>query len=209
LIAGPANTYSHYVTTREEYGVQRYEGASTIYGPFTLEAYQDIFSKLVPYLADTSPTSAPHSDPAPPDQSASYISLQTPVVFDTAPGGKTFGAVLTDVSQSYNVGQTVSAQFVGANPRNNLRLGGTFLTVDVLNGNTWSTVRTDAHPSTTYQWLRTSTILGTSSVTINWTVEAGTPSGTYRLTYNGDSKTPIIGTINTFKGISSNFTVSG
>lgn len=31
--AGPANTYSHYVTTREEYGVQRYEGASTIYGP--------------------------------------------------------------------------------------------------------------------------------------------------------------------------------
>lgn len=209
LIAGPANTYSHYVTTREEYGVQRYEGASTIYGPFTLEAYQDIFSKLVPYLADTPPSSAPHSDAAPPDQSGSYISLQTPVVFDTAPSGKTFGAVLTDVSKSYNVGQTASAQFVGANPRNNLRLGGTFLTVDVLNGNTWSTIRTDAHPSTTYQWLRTSTILGTSSVTVNWTIEAGTPSGTYRLTYNGDSKTPVIGTINTFKGISSNFTVSG
>lgn len=35
VIAGPANTYSHYVTTREEYAVQRYEGASTIYGPCT------------------------------------------------------------------------------------------------------------------------------------------------------------------------------
>lgn len=33
VIAGPANTYGHYVTTREEYGVQRYEGASTLYGP--------------------------------------------------------------------------------------------------------------------------------------------------------------------------------
>jgi neutral ceramidase len=33
VIAGPANTYAHYVTTREEYGVQRYEGASTLYGP--------------------------------------------------------------------------------------------------------------------------------------------------------------------------------
>jgi neutral ceramidase len=32
VIAGPANTYGHYVATREEYGVQRYEGASTIYG---------------------------------------------------------------------------------------------------------------------------------------------------------------------------------
>jgi len=85
LIAGPANTYSHYVTTREEYSVQRYEGASTIYGPFTLEAYQDIFPRLLPWLADSPPSMAPTSDPAPPDQSSSYISLQTPVVFDTAP----------------------------------------------------------------------------------------------------------------------------
>jgi hypothetical protein len=33
VIAGPANSYAHYVTTIEEYGMQRYEGASTIFGP--------------------------------------------------------------------------------------------------------------------------------------------------------------------------------
>lgn len=33
VVAGPANVYAHYVATREEYGVQRYEGASTIFGP--------------------------------------------------------------------------------------------------------------------------------------------------------------------------------
>ena len=33
MVAGPANVYAHYVATREEYGVQRYEGASTIFGP--------------------------------------------------------------------------------------------------------------------------------------------------------------------------------
>jgi len=33
VVAGPANVYAHYVTTREEYGIQRYEGASTIFGP--------------------------------------------------------------------------------------------------------------------------------------------------------------------------------
>ena len=32
VIAGPANTYAHYVATLEEYGAQRYEGASTIFG---------------------------------------------------------------------------------------------------------------------------------------------------------------------------------
>ena len=33
VVAGPANAYSHYIATPEEYSVQRYEGASTIYGP--------------------------------------------------------------------------------------------------------------------------------------------------------------------------------
>ena len=32
VLAGPANTYGHYITTKEEYAVQRYEGASTIFG---------------------------------------------------------------------------------------------------------------------------------------------------------------------------------
>lgn len=39
VIAGLTNTYSSYITTFEEYGVQRYEGASTIFGPHTLDAY--------------------------------------------------------------------------------------------------------------------------------------------------------------------------
>ena len=39
VIAGLTNTYSSYVTTFEEYAMQRYEGASTIFGPHTLDAY--------------------------------------------------------------------------------------------------------------------------------------------------------------------------
>ena len=33
VVSGPANSYSHYVATREEYSMQRYEGGSTLYGP--------------------------------------------------------------------------------------------------------------------------------------------------------------------------------
>jgi neutral ceramidase len=36
-IAGLANNYASYVTTFEEYQAQRYEAASTIYGPHTLD----------------------------------------------------------------------------------------------------------------------------------------------------------------------------
>ncbi|KAF8883297.1 Neutral/alkaline non-lysosomal ceramidase-domain-containing protein [Infundibulicybe gibba] len=199
VVAGPANTYAHYVATREEYSVQRYEGASTIFGQFTLESYIDKYSSLVSFLADNA-SGAPASDPAPVDQTSKAISLQTGVVFDAPPIGKKFGAVLADVeTTTYHAGDTVTVQFVGANPRNNLRLEGTFLTVDQLISGQFKTVRSDSHPSTRYQWSRTSTILGTSTVTITWTIEAGTPAGTYRIAYFGDSK-PLIGSISAFSG---------
>ncbi|KAI8978173.1 Neutral/alkaline nonlysosomal ceramidase [Trametes punicea] len=209
VIAGPANTYAHYVATPEEYSVQRYEGASTIYGQWTLDSYIDKYSSLVSFLADNA-TGQPESDPAPQDQTSKAISLRTAVIFDSAGIGHNFGDVLTDVrtSSPYKAGEAVIATFVGANPRNNLRLEQTFLTVDQLVDGQWKAVRSDSHPSTTYQWTRTSTILGTSTVNITWVIEDGTPSGTYRLTYFGDSK-PLIGEITPFVGHSSNFTISG
>ncbi|KAJ7775713.1 Neutral/alkaline nonlysosomal ceramidase [Mycena maculata] len=208
VISGPANTYAHYVATFEEYAVQRYEGASTIFGPYTLDAYIDKYTSLVPFLADT-PPGTPASDAAPPELTSSAISLQTAVIFDAAPIGKSFGQVMTDVitTTAYQAGQTVFAIFVGANPRNNLRLEGTFLSVEQDVSGTWTPVRSDSHPSTLYQWTRVSTILGTSSVNISWTIESGTPAGTYRLQYFGDSK-PLIGSISSFTGTSSSFTVA-
>ncbi len=45
-IAGYANDYSQYVTTKAEYDMQHYEGASNLFGPYTLHAYQQEFRKL-------------------------------------------------------------------------------------------------------------------------------------------------------------------
>ncbi|ESK90041.1 neutral ceramidase precursor [Moniliophthora roreri MCA 2997] len=209
VVAGPANTYGHYVTTREEYGVQRYEGASTIFGQYTLEAYIDKYSSLLPFIANNRASGNPTSDAAPAEQTSKAISLQTPVILDNPPIGKKFGDVLTDVrtSSPYRVGETVNVQFVGANPRSNLRLEGTFLSVEQQVSGQWKAVRSDSHPSTIYRWSRTSTILGTSTVNISWTIESGTPAGSYRIHYFGDSK-PLIGSITPFTGTSSVFTLS-
>ncbi|KAF9517641.1 hypothetical protein BS47DRAFT_1290680 [Hydnum rufescens UP504] len=206
VIAGPSNVYSHYVTTREEYSVQRYEGASTLYGPYTLEAYTDIYTNLVEYLIPDSAISL-SPGPTPPNQISKSISLQKGVFYDSAPHGG-FGSVITDVSSKpYTAGGTVSALFNGANPRNNLRLEGTYLTVDRRVNDIWTPVRSDSHPSTTLRWNRTHTILGTSTVNISWTIESGTPAGSYRLTYYGDSKS-LFGTISSFTGHSGTFMVS-
>lgn len=42
--------------------------------------------------------------------------------------------------------------------QNNLRLEGTFLTVDQLVSGQWKIVRTDSHPSTVYRWVRTNVV---------------------------------------------------
>lgn len=72
VISGLSNQYSHYVTTREEYGAQRYEGASTMFGPFTLAAYQQRFAALALALA-TGAAVAP--GPTPNDYRRVLISL--------------------------------------------------------------------------------------------------------------------------------------
>ena len=48
VLGAPANSYTHYITTPEEYLVQRYEGASTLYGPHTLDAYLNLSVTLSP-----------------------------------------------------------------------------------------------------------------------------------------------------------------
>lgn len=49
-----SNAYAQYITTKEEYDHQSYEGASTLFGPHTLEAYQQIFENLATKMKNTS-----------------------------------------------------------------------------------------------------------------------------------------------------------
>ena len=79
MIAGLSNSYSHYITTYEEYQQQRYEGASTLYGPHTLAAYQQIFYDLATKLAHN--VSVP-SGPKPLDMRRRTFSFVLPPIPD-------------------------------------------------------------------------------------------------------------------------------
>lgn len=54
VIAGLSNVYSHYIATYEEYKKQRYEAASTIYGPHTLDAYLQHYPVLAAAIVEVS-----------------------------------------------------------------------------------------------------------------------------------------------------------
>jgi neutral ceramidase len=209
VLGGPANSYTHYITTEEEYAIQRYEGASTLYGPHTLAAYINVTLKYLPLLDDSDLPGRNSFGPLPPDNTNSSLSFISPVVRDGTPLFKSFGDVLVDVGGLYYQGEAVAVTFVGANPRNNLRPGDTFAAVEKMVGSrygshTWTRVRDDSDWVLVYEWKRTNTVLARSEVTLTWETSVEDEAGTYRLRYYGDAK-GLGGTITPFEGVSREF----
>lgn len=208
VLGGPANTYAHYTVTPEEYAIQRYEGASTLFGQWTLPALVNLTVSNMKYLSKTNPSSdGPPPGPAPPDNRQKSLSFITGVVQDNAPIGSSFGKCTTQPRGTYIRGETASAIFTGANPRNNLRLEGTFAAVERKENEEWKQVRSDRDWSLVYTWQRTNFILGYSEVTLSWEIETEAAPGTYRFRYHGDAK-PLIGSVAAFEGTSDPFTIS-
>ena len=199
-IAGLSNTYSSYVTTYEEYQAQRYEAASTIFGPHTLEGYIQEFTRLARDLATgkSSTTDAP-----PPDLSAEQLQLIGPPDIDLCSKGNKdesvlaencFGSVVEgkDALSSYVMGDTVEVTFHAANPRNNQHTQGSYLTVEFLQNNNWKQVAWDGDWDTSFYWYKgkeNKLFLGTESeAVIRWNIdkERDYQKGSYRLCYQGD-----------------------
>ncbi|KAL8826835.1 MAG: hypothetical protein Q9191_003554 [Dirinaria sp. TL-2023a] len=206
VLGGPANSYTHYIATEEEYGIQRYEGASTIYGPHTLNAHINLTTRYLPYLHSHN-NAEPDPGPQPPIHTDKSLSFITGVAYDRAPFFKSFGDVLEDAKPISARGETVEVTFVGANPRNDLRLEDTYVAVEQLVGTTWEKVRDDADWELLFRWRRTSSVLGTSEVQVEWETTEATCQGKYRIRYWGASKTPVTGSIEQFEGRSGEFEI--
>ncbi|KAK3065432.1 hypothetical protein LTS18_009275 [Coniosporium uncinatum] len=219
VLGGPANSYTHYITTPAEYAIQRYEAASTLYGPNTLDAYiHATLSHLHLLSSDTTPLQNPRQivGPAPPINTNRSLSFINGVVFDAPGWGKSYGQVVKDgdVRSRYSVGETVRVSFVAANPRNDLRLEKTYAAVEKSVVGGWETVRTDADWDLVFRWRRTSTVVGTSEVDVSW--ETGRwgggamgmgvlEEGRYRIRYFGEAKGFGGGAITAFEGVSGEF----
>ncbi|KYR01855.1 neutral/alkaline nonlysosomal ceramidase family protein [Tieghemostelium lacteum] len=204
LIAGLANTYTGYIATYEEYEVQRYEGASTIFGPLTLSAYQQEFAGLAQSIVEG--TTLPPG-PTPRNLTGHTWFLLPPVIFDEAPDGD-FGRVYTDAQSSYTYGDSVNVVFYGANPRNNFMIESSFHTVDLQTseGN-WTTVYNDGDWDTRFYWKMHD--LAQSLCTIQWNIANTTIPGTYRITHSGYAKPSSFSSkLVAYTGISSTFTVT-
>uniref|UniRef100_A0A182Q5C7 Neutral ceramidase n=1 Tax=Anopheles farauti TaxID=69004 RepID=A0A182Q5C7_9DIPT len=218
VVAGLSNMYTSYVATPEEYAIQRYEGASTLYGPHTLTIYLAQFRKLMHVIA-TGETLKP--GPMPPFEDDKQITLSTGVVFDGHPFGWYFGdCKLQPKETPYHRGDVVRVMFIAGNPRNNLMHERSYFTVERLrpdfeesnsvehhrNRDEWEVVATDANWETKFKWHRRSTLFAYSDIELEWEIPDQVDPGTYRIQHFGYWRY-ILGGIYPYNGTTRNFTV--
>uniref|UniRef100_A0A8B9K218 Neutral ceramidase n=1 Tax=Astyanax mexicanus TaxID=7994 RepID=A0A8B9K218_ASTMX len=189
VITGLCNIYTHYITTYEEYQVQRYEGASTIYGPHTLSAYIQHFRGLARAIAEGKVGELPKG-PEPPFFSNLFSLLGEPPV-DRSPENTTFGDVLQQVHPVYKVRDK------------------TFVTVEKFHNSTstWEVVHTDASWETRFYWIKGTA--NQSNATVEWHIPLSAESGTYRIRHFGHYKQRVIfPVITAYEGSSHTFRVT-
>lgn len=189
-IAGLANSYSHYVTTVEEYAGQRYEAASTLYGPHTLAAYIQEFRRLTTDLVEGRDSV---SGSPPMDLSSRQLSLIPLAGLDTIGLGRGFGSVAIEPKESYTSGRdTVIVSFRSSNPRNNQRIQDTFLTIEMLDDDDeWVTRYVDGDWCTKYIWKGGISYWESSFAEIHWKIPEDEPRGIYRVCHFGSRRTAL------------------
>jgi neutral ceramidase len=153
VIAGYANDYAGYVSTREEYESQQYEGGHTLFGPWTEAGYRQEFSRL----ARAMKTGQPVTSTVFPEDMRLRSMASTPLDGpneSSPPLNSKFGDVAENVNERYVRGERVSAVFWTGSPVNEYRRGDRFMAVERYDPATgrWEPVRSDFDWDTTCRW---------------------------------------------------------
>lgn len=179
VISGLSNGFIHYMTTREEYANQQYEGASTVYGPWTQEVVQ---SELVRLAGNLRAGMSPDSPYAVAEYRSEASSLTNAGEADDGTPPVAFGSVAQQPDPEYQLqadSLLISARFVAGHPRNDLRQEASFVYVEQQIDGSWRTIQDDSDWFLRYTYEPDQND-GANHLIVEWTVPADTRTGIYR-----------------------------
>jgi neutral ceramidase len=190
VLSSLANEYLHYLTTKEEYGSQQYEGGATLFGPNSLEVYQILYHRLARGLVEKvrSPDLriSNHSDQNRKLSEIKGIEVPSPLFSrpDRAIPGFEFGSVLNNGLKTLQRGQFQEVQWVGGSwvhhdPAQINQTG----TVEELRNGVWYERYGLESPSTTMEALTKAG--GVTVMKMTWKAEN---TGTFKLCYRGRAR---------------------
>lgn len=200
VISGLSNGFIHYMTTREEYATQQYEGASNVYGPWTQEAAAQELVRLATHLRNGTAITSPFANPGFRSSRSLFVNNAAPD--DGNPSGA-FGDVVQQPQPQYAVTAdrvTVTARFIGGHPRNDLKLESSYVFVERMNNSGgWDIVQNDGDWFTRFEY-QTDQSDGANHFVIDWILPPGVQPGTYRIRHEGTSAGP-----SNYSGVTNNF----
>jgi neutral ceramidase len=212
VLAGYANDYCGYVTTREEYATQQYEGGHTLYGPHTLAQYQQNFDRLAHAMKTGDAVDA---GPTPVDLRAEVEGSSIHAGPDVTPLTGTFGDVITAPEKSYKAAKQVLAAFWSGNPDNAYPAESPYVEIQRKSDSGFTTVATDHDWETKVRWTRPTIEADTGTgeqlpaafrCDITWEIPENTEAGTYRIVHNGNYESSD-GEVHTFSSATEEFRV--
>lgn len=184
VVATYSNAFSSYTTTRWEYSAQYYEGASTLFGPWTLDAYIKEHRKLAEAIRDGRPAASGAAPPIIPDENILHGWGERMFPDGRIPGRSLkIGDIDGNAHPGYKRGDRVSVSFLGGYPGNDLRTNQTYLTVERKTLGGFIPVYNDHDLCTLFRWQASGLA---SKIIIEWKVPDNEASGTYRIRYFGD-----------------------
>lgn len=211
VIAGLVNDYVHYLTTREEYSAQHYEGASTLYGPWTQAAVAQESLKLARAMRVGEPQPAAPAAGEPADLALVDGPVETP-----NPAGPA-GTVILQPPSSIQAGELLEAEFVVGHPGNDFRLQESYVYVErELADGQWQVIEEDRTPELLYEWkpllqvpvaTERPQFSSGGSALVQWIIPANTPTGIYRLRVEGASR-GLTGNVS-YQALSESFAIIG
>ena len=164
-----------------------------LYGPYTLQAYQQQYRFLAEKLAKQEKVKS--LGPEAPDLYETAKNYKPGrnhlrrVRFDKPPRGKNFGDCILQPPHIAKKGvDIVDVEFVSGNLRNNPLLERSYLYVERLDNGNWEIVAVDTDIETRLEWIRTNFLRGQSKVRISWEIPLTTEPGTYRVRHVGSYK---------------------
>jgi neutral ceramidase len=232
VFAGYANDFAGYVTTYEEYQTQQYEGAHTLFGPWTEAGQRQEFVRLARAIKDNLPV-----DPtAQPEDMRKRVENSWRDGPDEAdPTSAQFGNIVVQPEKSYVVDDLATAVFWTGRPSNGYQRGQRYFTIERLNSaksNEWEPVLRDGQWEATCQWqqmiveteaerkkriaaakataytLNAKPLAPTPEpfqVTIQWSIPTDALPGKYRIVHHGRFKKN--GQVEFFEATSSTFEI--
>lgn len=177
-LSGLTNDFAGYITTKEEYSTQQYEGGHTLHGPFSLDLFRQEYDRLAKDLLQNQTSK---QGIAPKDLSASVEHSEVP---RTSKINSFEPKVKTENENKVKIGDLVHCEVSTVNPNVSYPKQKSYFDVEKKEGDNWITVYTDSDWSTKFYYKKSFLPLFEDKMDLVWQTEKTDLPGVYRLKHS-------------------------